>query len=108
MFLWRKFLQYISFSQVSKNFFQILKINLRANTNIDGPRNRFLPENNPSNKLSNSSDQRIFERIEQPSSGEFATFDHPLGFLNLFLKLFFYIFLFFYNSFLFLFLWFLY
>nr|CAD2160947.1 unnamed protein product [Meloidogyne enterolobii] len=50
---------------------------LKANTNIDGPRNRLSLEN-PSNKQSDSSDQRIFERVDQPSSGEFATFDHQL------------------------------
>nr|CAD2160088.1 unnamed protein product [Meloidogyne enterolobii] len=47
------------------------------NTNIDGPRNRLSLEN-PSSKHSDSSDQRIFERVDQPSSGEFATFDHQL------------------------------
>lgn len=50
---------------------------LKANTNIDGPRNRLSLEN-PSSKHSDSSDQRIFERVDQPSSGEFATFDHQL------------------------------
>uniref|UniRef100_A0A915LL55 Uncharacterized protein n=1 Tax=Meloidogyne javanica TaxID=6303 RepID=A0A915LL55_MELJA len=49
----------------------------RANTNIDGPRNRLSLEN-PSSKHSDSSDQRIFERVDQPSNGEFATFDHQL------------------------------
>ena len=79
MFLWRKFLQYFSVSQVFfNNFLQNFSNFSRANTNIDGPRNRLSLEN-PSNKHSDSSDQRIFERVDQPSSGEFATFDHQLG-----------------------------